>query len=299
MICSSEMASFIAYLQSEKRVSLHTVEAYRSDLEQFEAYLSQHLQLNSILQADTACVKTWIASLVEEGISTRSIRRKISSLKAFFKYQKRLGRLSVNPMEQVHIPKISKRLPEYVALDEMNKLFSSDLFENTAEGWRDRAVLELFYATGMRLSELLNLRKNDIDFYEQSVKVLGKRNKERIIPLTPTALEVLRTHLNYLTENSVIKMENPYIFVTVQGKKIYPKAIERIVQKYLQMVTTIHKKSPHTIRHTIATHLLNNGADINAVKEILGHANLAATQIYTHNSIEKLKNIYQQAHPRA
>jgi len=159
--------------------------------------------------------------------------------------------------------------------------------------------LELFYATGMRLSELLNLRINDIDFYEQSVKVLGKRNKERIIPLTPTALEVLRIHLNYLTENSVIKMKNPYIFVTTKGEKIYPKAIERIVQKYLQMVTTIHKKSPHTIRHTIATHLLNNGADINAVKEILGHANLAATQIYTHSSIEKLKNIYQQAHPRA
>ena len=201
-------------------------------------------------------------------------------------------------MLQVSSPKIAKRLPEFVSQENMDQLFSSELFENNFEGCRDQAILELFYATGMRLSELINIKKEDIDFYENSVKVLGKRSKERIIPFTPTAKGALERYLSMLAEQNVSN-KNCFIFVTLTGKKLYPKAVYTIVRKYLDMVTTIDKRSPHVIRHTFATHLLNNGADINAIKEILGHANLAATQIYTHNSIEKLKSIHKQSHPRA
>ena len=292
------IAQFTNYLQYEKRASSHTIVSYSTDLEQFFKYTQEAFEIGELKSIDSSIIRTWIMTLLEEGISTRSINRKISTLKSFFNYHLRLGHIQKSPMLQVSSPKISKRLPEFVSQEDMEQLFSSELFEDSFEGHRDRAILELFYATGMRLSELINIKKEDIDFYENSVKVLGKRSKERIIPFTPTAREALEKYLSLLVQQSTSN-KNCFIFVTLTGRKLYPKAVYNIVRKYLDMVTTIDKRSPHVIRHTFATHLLNNGADINAIKEILGHANLAATQIYTHNSIEKLKSIHKQSHPRA
>ncbi len=295
----NSLSGFIDYLKYEKRGSLNTVTSYTTDLEQFFAYLDQKFQITDIKDIDSKIIRTWIITLVEEGLSARSINRKISSLKSFFKYHNRIKTISYNPTQQITAPKIAKRLPEFVAQEDMERLFNEDLFADTYEGWRDRVIIELFYSTGMRLSELINLKFQDIDFYEKSIKVLGKRNKERIIPLGNIAIEALRKYLLFFeSEFGETKKYLP-IFVTSKANKIYPKAVYKIVRKYLDMVTTIDKRSPHVIRHTFATHLLNNGADINAIKEILGHSSLAATQVYTHNSIDKLKAIYKQAHPRA
>lgn len=295
----NSLSGFIDYLKYEKRGSLNTVTSYTTDLEQFFAYLDQKFQITDIKDVDSKIIRTWIITLVEEGLSARSINRKISSLKSFFKYHNRIKTISYNPTQQITAPKIAKRLPEFVAQEDMERLFNEDLFADTYEGWRDRVIIELFYSTGMRLSELINLKFQDIDFYEKSIKVLGKRNKERIIPLGNIAIEALRKYLLFFeSEFGETKKYLP-IFVTSKANKIYPKAVYKIVRKYLDMVTTIDKRSPHVIRHTFATHLLNNGADINAIKEILGHSSLAATQVYTHNSIDKLKAIYKQAHPRA
>ena len=294
-----EVDDFIHYLQYEKRFSNHTVISYHTDIKSFMIYLQEAFGLPNVEDITSIMVRTWILTLIEEKISTRSVNRKLSALKSFFNYHIKVGTIKKSPMNQVHAPKMSKRLPEYVAEDDMEQLFNSELFADTFEGWRDRAIIELFYATGMRLSELINIKKWDVDFYDSSIKVLGKRSKERIVPLTPTVRDVFEKYFSFWEEKFGELNKNSFIFVTVKGNKMYPKAVYNIVRKYLDMTTTIDKRSPHVIRHTFATHLLNNGADINAIKEILGHANLAATQIYTHNSIEKLKSIYKQAHPRA
>lgn len=295
----NSLSGFIDYLKYEKRGSLNTVISYTTDLEQFFAYLDQKFQITDIKDVDSKIIRTWIITLVEEGLSARSINRKISSLKSFFKYHNRIKTISYNPTQQITAPKIAKRLPEFVAQEDMERLFNEDLFADTYEGWRDRVIIELFYSTGMRLSELINLKFQDIDFYEKSIKVLGKRNKERIIPIGNIAIEALQKYLLFFENKFGESKKYLPIFVTSKANKIYPKAVYKIVRKYLDMVTTIDKRSPHVIRHTFATHLLNNGADINAIKEILGHSSLAATQVYTHNSIDKLKAIYKQAHPRA
>lgn len=291
--------SFVHYLQYEKRLSEHTVISYRHDLEQFFGYASRAFEVDTLEQIEPSVIRTWIITLLEEGLSTRSINRKLSALKSFFNYHIRVGNIKKSPMYQVSAPKMSKRLPEFVAQEDMEQLFSADLFSDDFNGWRDRAIIELFYSTGMRLSELINIKRQDIDLYDNTVKVLGKRNKERIIPVTPTARQALEKYVSFLENKPESANKNSLIFVTNKGSKMYPKAIYNIVRKYLDMITTIDKRSPHVIRHTFATHLLNNGADINAIKEILGHSSLAATQIYTRNSIEKLKSIYKQAHPRA
>jgi len=293
------LANYIDYLKYEKRVSKNTVISYSTDLEQFFAYIEKHFQVTDINAIDSKIVRTWIITLLEDGLSARSINRKISSLKSFFNYHNRIKTISKNPIKQITAPKIAKRLPEFIAQEDMERLFNENLFADTYEGWRDRVIIELFYSTGMRLSELINIKFQDIDFYEKSIKVLGKRNKERIIPLGNIAIEALRIYLIFFENKFGESKSYLYIFVTSKAKKIYPKAVYKIVRKYLDMVTTIDKRSPHVIRHTFATHLLNNGADINAIKEILGHSSLAATQVYTHNSIDKLKSIYKQAHPRA
>jgi integrase/recombinase XerC len=202
-------------------------------------------------------------------------------------------------MLQVHAPKMHQRLPQFVEEKDMERLFTADLFADDFEGWRDRTLLELFYATGMRLSELRMLTFADFDLYNHQVKVLGKRNKERIIPLGHTFLHIFNRYSGLFMEKFDTYIQNNFVFVNVKGKQLAPKNVYTIVRKYLDMITTIEKRSPHIIRHTFATHLLNRGADLNTIKELLGHSSLAATQIYTHNSIEKLKTIYQQAHPRA
>ena len=291
---------FIDYLQYEKRVSKHTVTAYEHDLSQFFSFLQEKLEINQLSDVHTEDIRTWIISLLEdESLQAKSVNRKISAVRAFYRYKLKIKELTVNPTITLHAPKIPKKLPQYVDTKDMEHLFSDIPFEETFEGLRDRTILELFYATGMRLSELLNIKKQDIHFQDNTIKVLGKRNKERLIPFGNRMEELLTLYLENLEKKFCGDTENNYIFVTDNGKQLYAKAVYRIVRKYLDMVTTIDKRSPHVIRHTFATHLLNKGADLNAIKTILGHSSLASTQVYTHNSIEQLKSIYNQAHPRA
>jgi integrase/recombinase XerC len=291
---------FIDYLKYEKRVSPHTVTAYEHDLSQFFSFLQEKLEINQLSDVHTEDIRAWIISLLEDdSLQAKSVNRKISAVRAFYRYKLKIKELSNNPTLAIHAPKIPKKLPQYVDAKDMEHLFSDIPFEETFEGLRDRTILELFYATGMRLSELLNLKVQDIHFQDNTIKVLGKRNKERLIPFGYKLSELLTMYLGYLEKKFVEGTKNNYIFVTDKGEQLYPKAVYRIVRKYLDMVTTIDKRSPHVIRHTFATHMLNNGADLNAIKTILGHSSLASTQVYTHNSIEQLKSIYNQAHPRA
>ena len=291
---------FIDYLRYEKRVSPHTVTAYEHDLSQFFSFLQEKLEINQLPDVHTEDIRAWIISLLEdESLQAKTVNRKISAVRAFYRYKLKIKELSKNPTLSIHAPKIPKKLPQYVDAKDMEHLFSDIPFEDSFEGLRDRTILELFYATGMRLSELLNLKVQDIHFQDNTVKVLGKRNKERLIPFGNKLSELLTMYLGNLEKKFVEGTKNNYIFVTDKAEQLYPKAVYRIVRNYLDMVTTIDKRSPHVIRHTFATHMLNNGADLNAIKTILGHSSLAATQIYTHNSIEQLKLIYNQAHPRA
>lgn len=291
---------FIEYLKYEKRSSTHTVTAYECDLRQFAEYMETILEITELEKVESGDIRTWILTLLEDDkLSPRSVSRKLSALRDFYRFELKQGRVKHNPMEGIQGPKFREKLPEYLEIKDIERLFRPDMFEDSFEGWRDQTILELFYATGMRLSELLNIRRLDINFYENNVKVLGKRNKERIIPFGKRLRDLLTKYLEYYVEIIAPENENFYIFVAANGRQLYPKAVYRIVRKYLDMVTTIDKRSPHVIRHTFATHMLNRGADLNAIKEILGHSSLAATQVYTHNSIEQLKSIYKQAHPRA
>ena len=291
---------FIDYLQYEKRVSPHTVTAYEHDMSQFFSFLQEKLEINQLSDVHTEDIRAWIISLLEdESLQAKSVNRKISAVRAFYRYKLKIKELTTNPTLSIHAPKIPKKLPQYVDVKDMEHLFSDIPFEDSFEGVRDRTILELFYATGMRLSELLNIKTQDIHLQDNTIKVLGKRNKERLVPFGNKLSELLTIYLGYLEKKFVEGTKNNYIFVTAKGEQLYPKAVYRIVRKYLDMVTTIDKRSPHVIRHTFATHMLNNGADLNAIKTILGHSSLASTQVYTHNSIEQLKSIYNQAHPRA
>lgn len=292
---------FLRHIQYEKRYSAHTQVAYREDIRQFLAYLQEQFSIStdpSVIQA--TFIRSWVVSLMEAKLSTRAVNRKISSLRSFFRFMMREKLLQHNPMLKVIGPKNAKKLPVFVEKSNMELLFTHVALETGYEGVRDRMILEMFYATGMRLSELLNLKLEDVSIYNNSIKVLGKRNKERIIPFSNTMLNPIKNYLNerisYLTE---LKNQSIYFFVNKKGKQLNPKTVYLMVKKYLALVTTIDKKSPHVLRHTFATHLLNNGADINAIKEILGHSSLAATQVYTHNSIEKLKEAHRLAHPKA
>ena len=291
---------FIDYLRYEKRVSPHTVTAYEHDMSQFFSFLQEKLEINQLSDVHTEDIRSWIISLLEdESLQAKSVNRKISAVRAYYRYKLKIKELTTNPTLSIHAPKIPKKLPQYVDAKDMEHLFSDVPFEDSFEGLRDRTILELFYATGMRLSELLNIKTQDIHLQDNTIKVLGKRNKERLVPFGNKLSELLTIYLGYLEKKFVEGTKNNYIFVTANGEQLYPKAVYRIVRKYLDMVTTIDKRSPHVIRHTFATHMLNNGADLNAIKTILGHSSLASTQVYTHNSIEQLKSIYNQAHPRA
>lgn len=291
---------FIDYLTCEKRVSVHTAAAYRTDLEQFFAYMKDRLAISSLQDIGSGDIRSWVISIIDdENLSARSANRKMCAVRAFYKYAIRTGLAEHNPATAVITPRYRAKLPEYIAEKDMETLFAADIFPDTFEGLRDRTVIELFYATGIRLSELANIRRQDIDLYTDTVKVSGKRDKERIIPFGSRMHALMDGYLKLFEREHAQGNENYYIFVAANGKHIYPKAVYRIVKRYLDTVTTVSRRSPHTIRHTFATHLLNNGADIYAIKEILGHTSLAATQIYTHNSVEQLKSIYKQAHPRA
>ncbi len=286
---------FIQYIEDERRLSPHTIAAYKNDLRQFFDFLEE-MEINSTKNINHSTIRSWIIQLIENKVSNRSVNRKLSTLKTYFKYLIKEGELDENPMNKVLAPKTSKRLPVFVEEKSMDLLLDKVDFGEGFTASRDRLIIELFYSTGIRLSELINIKLNDINPHNHHLKVLGKRNKERIIPLNDSLLNRFNTYLEIRKE---IHPQSDDLFITKKGKKIYNKLVYRIVNYYLSKVTTINKKSPHVLRHTFATHMLNNGADLNAIKEILGHSNLSATQIYTHNTIEKLKSIYKQAHPKA
>lgn len=287
--------SFFDYLQYEKKYSVHTTTSYKNDIAQFLAFINPDQEALNAEDINYQQIRSWISDLLKRKIAARSVNRKLSSLKSFFKFLQKQQLIEVNPMSKISGPKTPKRLPVFIDEHQMEDLFTGVEFDNGFIGQRDKLIMDLFYQTGIRRSELTHLKESDTDLFNSTLKVLGKRNKERIIPIS---LDLKRNLEVYLTVKQELNLQNPMLLVSEKGNTLTEQAVYTIVKKYLSQITTIQKKSPHVLRHTFATHLLNNGADINAVKDLLGHANLSATQVYTHNTIEKLKKSYKQAHPR-
>jgi len=298
---------FLKYIEHEKRYSKHTLLSYQTDLQQFSEFLTSTYQLNDPSQANYSLLRDWIAHLAENKIQAKSINRKIACLRSFYKFLLKKGSLLKDPTLKIKAPKIRKRLPVYIEEKDMGMLLDHLVFTEDFKGLRDKLVFELLYGTGIRLSELLGLKESHINKFDQTIKVLGKGNKQRIIPLNKTLLNLINLYKD--TKKAEMVPDNDYLILTDTGSKPYPMFVQRIVKKYLNAgiiidgqirpITTIEKKSPHVLRHSFATHLLNKGADLNAIKDLLGHSSLAATQVYTHNSIEKLKAIFDQAHPKS
>ena len=295
---ASAVRVFLDFLKYEKRYSIHTLTSYEYDLTSFFAFLQEQFgpcELNDITHH---YVRSWMASLKEQEMTGKSINRKISALKSFFKYHLRTGAISSTPMAQVTSPKNAARLPVFMKESDTKQLLAT--LNASTEDWRSlnsKMLVTIFYATGMRLSELINLRPRQVDASNSQVKVLGKGNKERIIPVSPSVIDMIRDYQDQ--KKKEFAETDDYLLVTEKGKKLYPRYAYNLVNTVLQAASTLDKKSPHVLRHTFATHLMNNGADLNAVKELLGHASLASTQVYTHNTIEKLKEVYKNAHPKA
>jgi integrase/recombinase XerC len=293
---SETTQSFIDFLKFEKRYSQHTIRAYADDLEQFFVFLEPMSGNREIGQISPPLIRSWLAGLKEQKISSKSINRKISSLKSFFKYQVRTGNLEKTPMSSVISPKSGKRLPVYVEERDMDLLTRHVEFPSDWTGKTDRLLILIFYHTGVRLAELISLKQEQLALDAAMMKVLGKGNKERMIPLSSTLVDEIRAYIREKQESGRNTAET--LLVGGAGKKLYPKYAYLAVKKYLSLVTTLSKKSPHVLRHSFATHLMNHGADLNSVKELLGHSSLAATQLYTHNSIEKLREVHKKTHPR-
>lgn len=294
----NQIAPFLDYLQFEKRYSRHTIIAYQTDLEQFFLYLKDtYDEIPAVEQINPMFIKSWLAKIKQkDDVGAKSLNRKISTLKSFFKYQLKTGLLEKSPMTSIVSPKMNKRLPVFVAEKEMHTLFDYVEFPDNWKGRTERLVMQLFYQTGMRLSELINLKEVQIDLSGKQIKVLGKGNKERIIPVEKSLLISLQ---QYVDDKPAKLPGILHLFTSENGKPLQARSVYSFVKNYLALVTTVQKKSPHILRHSFATHLMNNGADLNAVKELLGHSSLAATQIYTHNTIEKLKEVFNKAHPKA
>ncbi|MEQ8325263.1 MAG: tyrosine-type recombinase/integrase [Vicingaceae bacterium] len=289
---------FLDYISAEKRYSEHTLKAYTTDLTQFVDFVKSSYNEDNLIKVNSVMVRSWVIELMDNEQMARSVNRKLSSLKSFYRYLLREGLISINPMTKVLSPKVKSRLPGFVDQEVMRELLSNELFEDSLSGKRDRLVIMLLYYTGMRRSELIGLRASFYDEYNRTLKVLGKGNKERIIPINTELTSLISEYRNQLKLEPA-DLDKTYLLLTDARKPLYPNFVYRLVRNHLSKVSTAQKRSPHILRHTFATHMLNNGADLNAIKEILGHANLSATQIYTHNSIEQLKSIYKQAHPKA
>lgn len=293
------LKQFFLFLEYEKRLSPNTIIAYKKDIEDCSDYLQTHYELSSLQKASSSFLRSWVVSMMRSGnYSSRSVNRKISSLKTYFKFLLRESQIDKNPMDGVLSPRMGKRLPNVIDKKDLQRLLKS--FDGLVDfpSQRDKTVITILYATGMRRAELLQLKKENINFAQSKIKVIGKGNKERFIPIGPELSNQIQSYLELKTKTFSDKADDQ-IIVTNFGKAAYPKLIYNIVNQYLSTVSSSDKRSPHILRHSFATHLSDNGAELNNIKELLGHANLSATQIYTHNSIEKLKKVYQQAHPKA
>ncbi len=290
--------TFFKYLQFEKRYSSHTLVSYQNDLDQFLQYLSEQYQTTDLLKAEHRHIRSWIVNLMQEGVKPRSINRKIIALRSFYKFSISREAILQNPTQKIKALKSAKELPQFVQEKEMDNLLSNIEFPDGFEGNRDALIMELLYGTGMRLAELIGLKEDDFNRQAGTVRILGKGNKERVVPFH---IEISRRLDSYIFHKKELFSHNGQssLIVSNSGAKAYPMLINRITKKYLDQVTTISKRSPHVLRHSFATHLLNKGADLNAVKDMLGHSSLAATQVYTHNSLDKLKKVFDQAHPKA
>lgn len=289
------LKSFFDYLEIEKKYSSNTIEAYRNDLNVFSRFLTDEFEVNNINNTNYSYVRSWIVDLVNKGISNRSINRKITSLNSYFKFILKIGLINENPLTNHKALKTQKKIQLPFSENEMSNVLDLDNFEDNFTGARDRLIIDLFYTTGIRRIELIQLMISDVNINNKHIKVLGKRNKERIIPLIDSTIDILN---KYLLHREELKSDNTFLFITNKGKQVYEKLIYRIINKYFDTISTKVKKSPHIIRHSFATHLLNNGADLNSVKDLLGHSSLAATQVYTNRSIDEIKKVFAKSHPR-
>jgi integrase/recombinase XerC len=289
--------SFLRYLEFEKRLSPHTILSYKTDLRQFQIFLKATYSENPE-SATYVMVRSWVVSLVEAKMDSLSVNRKIACLRSFYKFLIKQERITNDPMMKIKVLKTKKKLPHFVSENDMVQLLDHKEFGNTHAGLRDQLILELFYGTGIRLAELINLKENNINLTDRTMKVLGKRNKERVIPFSTNIVSLIAAY-RVAKKKEVEEKDHNYLLITDLGDQLYPMMVQRTVKKHLKTFTSVEKRSPHVLRHTYATHLLNKGAELNAVKDLLGHSSLAATQVYTHNSIEKLKKTFDQAHPKA
>ncbi|WBO83579.1 tyrosine-type recombinase/integrase [Hymenobacter yonginensis] len=295
------MDLFFAYLRSERRYSPNTLLSYQTDLRQFSDYLRATYELEEPAQADHTLIRSWVVTLMQQDLDPRTVNRKIACLRSYYKFLLTTGAIGRNPMLRIKAPKMAKKLPDFVPEDSLNGLLNSFEFPDTLAGRRDQLILELLYGTGIRLSELLGIRPDDVSLAARTVRVTGKGNKQRIVPLNPTLVTVLTSYIAFRQrEFGAEGNAHSALLVTDKGEPLYEKLVYRTVKHYLSQITTASSQQhPHVLRHSFATHLLNKGADLNAIKELLGHANLAATQVYTHLSIDKLKSVFEQAHPKA
>ncbi|MEC7772370.1 MAG: tyrosine-type recombinase/integrase [Bacteroidota bacterium] len=291
------VTAFISYLGLEKNYSEHTIKAYQKDIETFAEFCKEHQGEQNIVHVSYPLIRNWVVALSDQGVSNRTINRKISSLQAYYRFLLKVGDISISPLVKHRALKTDKKVEVPFSETEMQSILSEIPFDEDFEGVRDKLIIELLYTTGMRRAELVNLKVKDLNLSGQVLKVLGKRNKERLIPLLPSTVEQIQ---NYLVKRSELEsiVDLSYLLLTKEGLKIYETLVYRTINKYFSLVSPKVKKSPHILRHTFATHLLNRGADLNSVKELLGHSSLASTQVYTHNSIAELKKIHQKAHPR-
>ena len=289
------LKSFFDYLEIEKKYSSNTIEAYRNDLNVFAGFLIDEFDVNNINNTSYSYIRSWIVDLVNKGISNRSINRKITSLNSYFKFLLKIDLINENPLTNHKALKTQKKIQLPFSENEMLNVLDLNNYEDNFTGVRDRLIIDLFYTTGIRRIELIQLMISDLNINNKHIKVLGKRNKERIIPLIDSTINILNKYLSY---RDALKSDEPFLFITSKGKPVYEKLIYRIINKYFDTISTKVKKSPHIIRHSFATHLLNNGADLNSVKDLLGHSSLAATQVYTNRSIDEIKKVFAKSHPR-
>ena len=290
--------AFLEYLSFEKKYSAHTVKAYGTDLKSFRSFCFEEYESEQIDELDYSSIRNWIVALVDSGISNRSVNRKLSSLKAYYRFLQGIGSIQHNPLAKHKALKTSKKVEIPFSEEEMDKVVRAVQYPDTFEGRRDRLIIQLLYTTGIRRAELIGLKMADVDTGSNQLKVLGKRNKERIVPLVKDMVEAFSTYFEY-RDRLPQRADDQYVFLLKSGVKIYETLVYRVVNSYFSEVSSKYKRSPHILRHTFATHLLNNGADLNSVKELLGHSSLASTQVYTHNSIAELKKVHEKAHPRA